>query len=420
VNTATTGDVDRPTSPGPRAWAGLVVAALVVVVAAVGLVAMATGSVGGPDLTAGDRVAPLPLALFAAVGGLLAFRRPGNPIGWLLIAFALLQVAGGISPLVAYSGQVPDVVSRGANWFGSWSWVPSIAGLGLVIVWFPDGRLPSRRWRPVLALLLAGLAGGLLIGGLLWPHRGTDLLALGDQWPGAAGMVAFPVLMASVFGFVGALAAAVVRSRRGDAVTRLQMKWLLFGAALLAGALVIAAIADGPYARDVPQWLSDVLGMTGLTAVPVAIAIAVLRYRLYEIDRVIGRTVTYLIVVAVLAGTYTAAVIVLQGLLRPLTVESDLGVAGSTLLVAALFGPLRRRVRATVDRRFNRAHVDAQAQVERLSVRLREELDTSTVSADLLETVRGTLQPAACGLWLAGPRHARSPSSRPAPPRARP
>jgi hypothetical protein len=417
VSTATTGDVDRETGPGPRAWVGLVVAALVVALAGVGFAAMATGSVGGPDLTAGDRVAPLPLSLFAAVGGLLAFRRPANPIGWLLIAFALLQVAGGVSPLVAYSDQVPEAVSRSADWFGSWSWVPSIAGLGLVIAWFPDGSLPSRRWRPVLALLLAGLAGGFLIGGLLWPHRGTDLLALGDQWPGAAGVVAFPVLMATVLGFVGALAAAVVRSRRGDTVTRLQMKWLLFGAALLAGALVIAAIADGPHARDVPQWISDVLGMTGLTAVPVAIAIAVLRYRLYEIDRVIGRTVTYLIVVTVLAGTYTAAVIVLQGLLRPLTVESDLGVAASTLLVAALFGPLRRRVRAMVDRRFNRAHVDAQAQVERLSVRLREELDTSTISADLLETVRGTLQPAGCGLWLTRTHPPSSPPSRPAPPR---
>jgi hypothetical protein len=377
-----------------------VLAALVVVLAGVGFVAMATGTIGGPDLTAGDRIAPLPLSLFAAVGGLLAFRRPGNPIGWLLIGFALLQVAGGTSPLLAYSDRVPTTISRTANWFGSWSWVPSIAGLGLVIVWFPDGRLPSRRWRPVLLLLLAGIAGGFLIGGLLWPLRGEDLLAVGDQWPGAAGTVAFPVLMAMVAGFVGALAAAVVRSRRGDAVTRLQMKWLLFGAALLAAALVVASISDGPYGPQMPQWISDMLGMTGLTAVPVAIAIAVLRYRLYEIDRVISRTVTYLIVVVVLAGAYAAAVIVLQGLLRPLTAESDLAVAASTLLVAALFGPLLRRVRAMVDRRFNRAHVDVQTQLEQLSVRLREELDTPTIADDLLATVRGTLQPATCGLWL--------------------
>jgi hypothetical protein len=408
VNNAT-GDVDRRGVPGPRAWTGLVLAAGVVVLAGVGFVAMAVGTIGGPDLTAGDRIAPIPLSLFAAVGGLLAFRRPGNPIGWLLIAFALLQVAGGTSPLIAYSDRVPGAVSRAANWFGSWSWVPSIAGLGLVIVWFPDGRLPSRRWRPVMALLLAGIAGGCLLGGLLWSHRSEDLLAVGDQWPGAAGTVAFPVLMATVLGFVGALAAAVVRSRRGDAVTRLQMKWLLFGAALLAGALVIAAIAEGPYGGGMPQWISDALGMTGLTAVPIAIAIAVLRYRLYEIDRVIGRTVTYLIVVAVLAGTYAAAVIVLQGTLRPWTVESDLVVAGSTLLVAALFGPLLRRVRGMVDRRFNRAHVDAQAQIERLSVRLREELDTPTITADLLGTVRGTLQPATCGLWLTASRRGPPP-----------
>jgi hypothetical protein len=388
-----------------------VLAALVVVLAGVGFVAMAAGTVGGPELTVGDRIAPLPLSLFAAVGGLLAFRRPGHPIGWLLIGFALLQVAGGTAPLVAYSDRVPVAVSRSANWFGSWSWVPSIAGLGLVIVWFPDGRLPSRRWRPVLFLLLAGIAGGFLIGGLLWPRRGEDLLAVGDQWPGAAGVVAFPVLMATVFGFVGALAAAVVRSRRGDAVTRLQMKWLLFGAALLAAALVVASIAGGPYGREMPQWISDVLGMVGLTAVPVAIAIAVLRYRLYEIDRVISRTVTYLAVVAVLAGAYAAAVIVLQGLLRPLTVESDVAVAASTLLVAALFGPLLRRVRAVVDRRFNRAQVDAQAQLEQLSVRLRDELDPSTIAADLLGTVRGTLQPAACGLWLTASDRALPPPS---------
>jgi hypothetical protein len=392
-----------------------VLGGLVVVLAGVGFVAMATGTIDGPDLTAGDRIAPLPLSLFAAVGGLLAFRRPGNPIGWLLIAFALLQVAGGTSPLVAYSDRVPIAVRRTANWFGSWSWVPSIAGLGLVLVSFPDGRLPSRKWRPVLLLLVAGIAGGLVIGGLLWPHREEDLLAVGDQWPGVAGTVAFPVLMAMVAGFVGALAAAVVRSRRGDAVTRLQMKWLLLGAALLAAALVVASIAGGPYGHRVPPWISDALGMTGLTAVPVAIAIAVLRYRLYEIDRVISRTVTYLIVVAVLAGAYAAAVIALQGLLRPLTVESDLAVAASTLLIAALFGPLLRRVRAVVDRRFNRAHVDAQAQLEQLSVRLREELDTPTIAADLLGTVHGTLQPAACRLWLSASRRAPPPPSPPSP-----
>jgi hypothetical protein len=405
VSTATAGDVDRRRGPGPRPWAGLVLGALVVMLAGVGFVAMATGTIGGPGLTAGDRIAPLPLSLFAAVGGLLAFRRPGNPIGWLLIGFALLQVAGGISPLLAYSDRVPVAVSHTANWFGSWSWVPSIAGLGLVIVWFPDGRLPSRRWRPVLLLLLAGIAGGFLIGGLLWPLRGEDLLAVGDQWPGAAGAVAFPVLMATVLGFVGATATAVVRSRRGDAVTRLQMNWLLFGAALLAAALVVASIAGGPYGSEMPQWIGDVLGMAGLTALPIAIAIAVLRYRLYEIDRVISRTVTYLAVVAVLAAAYAAAVIVLQGLLRPVTVESDLVVAASTLLVAALFGPLLRRLRAVVDRRFNRAHVDAQAQLEQLSVRLREELDTPRISADLLGTVRDAMQPATCGLWLTASRH---------------
>lgn len=397
----TTSDVDRRVGPGPRAWAGLVLASLVVVLAAVGFVAMATGTIGGSDLSVGDRIAPLPLSLFAAVGGLLAFRRPHNPIGWLLIAFALLQVGGGTSPLVAYSDRVPAAVSRTANWFGSWSWVPSIALLGIVIAWFPDGTLPSRQWRPVLVLLVAGLVGGFVIGGLLWPLRGEDLLALGDRWPGAAGVAAFPVLNATVLGFAGALAAAVVRSRRGDPVTRLQMKWLLFGAALLVAALVIAAIADGPFGGEVPQWINDALGMTGLTAVPTSIAIAVLRYRLYEIDRVISRTLTYLIVVGVLVGAYAFAVIVLQGLLRPATGGSDLVVATSTLLVAALFGPLLRRVRATVDRRFNRSYVDTRVQLDGLSVRLREEVDTPTISADLIVTVRAVLQPASCGLWLA-------------------
>jgi hypothetical protein len=343
---------------------------------------------------------------FPLVGALVASRRPGNSLGWIFCVIGLaegLVTAGweyGTYALRTRAGEVPG--GEVASWFSVWSWA---LGLGLLLTYalllFPDGRLPSPRWRPVAwisALPMAIFCGPVAVAA--WPLRGPALLDPAGEGPSlpplveALAGVAFPLLV--VCGILSVLS-LVVRFRRSRGVERQQLKWFVYAAAVtLSGVLVTEAlpIPEG----SVLDSLLAVAGLAVVPSVPVAAGIAILRYRLYEIDRIVNRTLVYAALTALLAGVYAAGAL---GLPRLLSLgESQLLVAASTLAVAALFSPARRRVQSAVDHRFNRARYDATRTVETFSARLRDQVELDSLSADLLAVVDRTVQPASVSLWL--------------------
>jgi hypothetical protein len=343
---------------------------------------------------------------FPLVGALVAARRPGNPLGWIFCVIGLSQGLVTVSweygtyALRTSPGSVPG--GEVASWFSVWSWA---LGLGLLVTFalllFPDGRLPSPRWRPVAwlsAVPIAIYCGP--VAAAAWPLRGPALLDPAGQGPSlpavveALGAAAFPLMLLCG---VACVVSLVVRFRRSRGVERQQLKWFVYAAAVtLGGVLVIESF-------NVPEGsvLDSALALSGLVvvpSVPVAAGIAILRYRLYEIDRIVNRTLVYGVLTALLAGVCAAGALWLPRLLD--LGESPLIVAASTLGVAALFGPARRRVQAVVDRRFNRARYDAARTVEAFSARLRDQVDLDTLSAELLKVLDRTVQPTSASLWL--------------------
>ena len=372
------------------AWAGSVVALVVL--------AVANGNFQRQPLanTVGLLLA---FAAFMAVGALIVANRPGNAIGWVFSAIALLAVTGALAE--EYAGYAvwtrPGVLPGGvlAGWYAGWAWYPTVA-LALVFtpLLFPDGRPPSPPWRLVAWLAVATTA--LFVGfAAVQPTIELDDGHMVDNPIGVAGVtdpddsllnIALGLLV------VAAVVSLVVRFRRSRGEERLQLKWFTYAGAVLPVLLVGDLL---------PDTVSNVLFALGITFPPVAAGIAVLRYRLYEIDRLINRTLVYGLLTTLLAGVYAGLVLVLGRLF------GDLGdrppswaVAGATLAVAALFQPARQRVQRLVDRRFNRARYDAARTVERFSARLRDQVDLDTLSAELLAVVDETVQPTRASLWL--------------------
>ena len=372
------------------AWAGSVVALVVL--------AVANGNFQRQPLanTVGLLLA---FAAFMAVGALIVANRPGNAIGWVFSAIALLAVTGALAE--EYAGYAvwtrPGLLPGGvlAGWYAGWAWYPTVA-LALVFtpLLFPDGRPPSPPWRLVAWLAVATTA--LFVGfAAVQPTIELDDGHVVDNPIGVAGVtdpddsllnIALGLLV------VAAVVSLVVRFRRSRGEERLQLKWFTYAGAVLPVLLVGDLL---------PDTVSNVLFALGITFPPVAAGIAVLRYRLYEIDRLINRTLVYGLLTTLLAGVYAGLVLVLGRLF------GDLGdrppswaVAGATLAVAALFQPARQRVQRLVDRRFNRARYDAARTVERFSARLRDQVDLDTLSAELLAVVDETVQPTRASLWL--------------------
>jgi len=337
---------------------------------------------------------------FTAVGGIVALRRPANPIGWLLLGAGFVSALGafgleyGVYAIVGRPTSLPGGFF--GAWLGSWTWVLFIAGiLPLLLLLFPDGRLLSSRWRPVgwlasLALVTTAAFMALNPGPLqlaqyannpftpLPPSLVTPLAAIGVA-------LMFPVMG-------GACWSLVVRFRRSIGIEREQIKWLAFSAVPLAAAGLASAV--------LPDKLGQVLFVFLLLSVPLAIGIAVTRYRLYDIDVLIRRTLIYAALSAALFATYVGGVALLQSILSPLISGSGVAVAISTLAVVALFQPLRTRIRSAVDRRFYRAKYDAEQTLETFAGRLRDEVELDSVRAELLAAVRETLQPSHTSLWL--------------------
>jgi hypothetical protein len=349
----------------------------------------------------------LPSLAFCAVGGVIATRRHGNRIGWLCLAIGLLFVVvmtfGAAGLLAAKRGAPAEVVGR--LWWPAALWAPALGLLGThLALRLPDGTLRSPRWRPFSWLCTAAV-------GLFTVVAATEPTTYAPQSvdvaPNPLALPALAPLVPIAYGLVvvcclGALASLVLRYRSADPQRLMQIRWIAFGAAIAIASvplITVDAVLPTPLsqalvaARFVATFLS-------LTAIPVTIGVAVLRYRLYDIDRVISRTLSYAVLTVLLAGAYGVAVTVLGSLLSPLTGSSQLAVAGSTLAIAALFGPARSRVQVAVDRRFNRARYDAGKVVEAFAVRLREEVDLDELSGALLAAVRDTVQPARVFLWL--------------------
>ncbi len=341
------------------------------------------------------------------VGALLATRLQGNPIGWLLWACGLLfSLALSLSTLPR---SLPYV--EWLAWLGDLAWVPAIVIVGILVpLYFPTGRLPSSRWRAVVAVGLvsitladiqaalvpfgpgsapSGVQNPLSVGGDL-----ATLLDIGGGFATVAGIVCFPLAAASL----------VLRYRRAAGVERAQLRWLAAAVAATGLAFAVALLAQSPTAGALliisnVAWL---LLSVGLALLPIAIAIAVLRYRLYEIDRLISRSIGWAVLSVILAGAFTGVVLLLQAVLAPFTRSNELTVATSTLFVAALFQPIRGRVQRIVDRRFNRSRYDAERTLSAMAVRLRDEVDLEPISAELTAAVGRAVEPASVALWLRG------------------
>ncbi len=347
---------------------------------------------------------------YATIGLVLSVRRPGNPIGWLYAASGLLwslvvPLRPWVDWLVRAGRPLPLAAKLGAA-LGEYAWAPAIAlGVTLPFLLVPDGRLRSRRWRVVVVASLAGSALA-LVGGSLSPAPLTETpMDNPFALAGVAGTIA------TVVGTVGsvlhtaclpvALVCLVLRFRASRGVERQQLRWVAAGAAgAVAGLLAGTALPQQTV-------ISGVLYSTVLCVpVAVAVAVAVLRYRLWDLDRLVSRTVTYATVTALLVVPY---LLIAPAAGRVARDSGSLAVAGVTLAAAAAFAPLRRRVQDLVDRRFNRARYDAARTVEGFAARLRDQVDLDVLSAELLAVVDQTMQPVGASLWLRPPENRRLP-----------
>jgi hypothetical protein len=358
----------------------------------------------------------LPFLAFPLVGTLIASRRPKNPIGWICLAAGIIWMLSNLTIgygtyglLAARPGSVPFPAAIGS--LGGWTWAPTLGLLGTyLILLFPDGRLPSRRWRP-----LAWLSGAVIVlvslSTALTPGRLPDLGGVPnpfglEEYPWVAEAAQGVTLLLPLCMLASALS-LVLRFVRSGGEEREQIKWLAF-AALVSGlgssSVVIPSIILSNDAGGAdPLWMNlledaETLSFAG---VPVAVGIAILRYRLYEIDLIINRTLVYGSLTATLVALYFGGIVVLQRLFVLLTgQQSTLAVVASTLLIAALFTPLRRRIQAFIDRRFYRRKYEARKTLEAFSATLRDETDLEALREGLVGVVRETMQPEHVSLWL--------------------
>ncbi len=358
------------------------------------------------------------LLMFPVAGVVIATRQPANPIGWLLLAigvgWGLLAGATGYADygLRLHPGSLPAADIAAALTVVVWAPPVGLTGTFLLLL-FPDGRLPGRRWRWV-AFVGAAATAGCIAAGMLNPDALDDGTYAPTRNPmgidGLGPVVAvldYAVLVLAVM-MVASASSLVVRFRRAGRAEREQVKWLAAAAAVSAWIylvdLCISVTVTGSGPEPVWRVLLDDTFVLSLGLIPIAIGIAVLRYRLYEIDVIIRRTLVYAALVSALALLYFAGVFGIQAAVRSLSGQSGtLAVTVSTLLVAAAFQPLRTRIQRGVDHRFYRGRYDAARTLEAFSGRLREQVDIEAVSGEVLGVVRETLQPAHASLWIRSP-----------------
>jgi hypothetical protein len=370
----------------------------------------------GADVGVGGLVGRALFLAFPLVGALIASKRPKNAVGWLCLAVGLLWALIGVLDYYAYygaatPGSVPFPVAMAA--ISDWIVVPAMGLLGTyVLLLFPDGRLPSRRWRP-LAWLSGAVILLLSLTVMLAPGRLGNLAGVrkpfgieGADWLTAGAIALWPLLPLCMLASALSL---VLRYRRSGGEERQQIKWMAFAASVVVALFAIAVIAsfvspEGSWTTTGSVWWWNVLTyavLSSFTIVPTAMGIAVLKYRLYDIDIIINSTLVYGALTASLAMVYLGSVASLQTLFRGLTGGgSQLAVVASTLAIAALFNPLRRRIQAFIDRRFYRRKYDARKTLEAFSTKLRDETDLGRLGGEMVGVVRETMQPAHASLWL--------------------
>lgn len=352
---------------------------------------------------------------FSIVGIAVASRQPRNSVAWILLAIGFLwQLSAATAGYETYGlktnpGAVPGAEISLA--LSQWIWVPAIGLIAVYLVLlFPDGHLPSRRWRIVSwagAVAMISAAVGITFGTenfaeVGYPDLENPLAPEGLAWffePFNVGVALLP------FCIVGAAISLIARYRRSRGVERLQLKWLataVAAAALLFGVATAASFLYWVGDLPLPVWvrLLQELSIYSFIFIPIAVGIAIRRHRLYEIDALINRTLVYAILTAILAASYLGLVFGLQALLAPFTADSDLAVAGSTLAVAGMFRPARNLVQRFIDRRFYRRKFDSQRTLEAFVTNVRDQVNIDDLTSQLVGVVHSTVQPAHASLWL--------------------
>ena len=353
---------------------------------------------------------------FPALGLLLASRRPDHPIGWLACAAGLLKGLDhfcgeySIYALLAQPGSLP--AGQAAAWVTSWVFAPFTVLLFFLAVLFPDGRLPSRRWRP-LAWLVGIVAVALTTVAAVLPGPVCEVCPidnpLGIEYLESVSDLLNTLMDVYLHGVLGpvAVASLFLRFHHASGVERQQIKWVAYAASVvvlgrICGNSLPYVVQSATGARWT-WWVEESLVAAGFVGIPIAMGIAIMRYRLYDIDRIINRTLVYGALTVLLAAVYFGGVGTTQEIFHALTTQQEqpqLAIVISTLAIAALFNPLRRRIQAFIDRRFYRRKYDAAKTLEAFSAKLRDETDLDALSDDLVGVVRETMQPAHVSLWL--------------------
>ena len=363
----------------------------------------------------------LTLLPFSVVGAIIVSRHPRNTIGWIFcsigLAVGIQALTTGYAEYWLASGSGSRSLGETAAWFSTWSWIPVVAvPTSFLLLLFPDGSLPSPRWRPIAWCAGLGITGfvvgyALEAGPLEEFPQIVNPYGVDSPLLGIVAIAAFIVVVGSM---VASAVSLIVRHRRAGSEQRQQIKWLAYGGTVVVGTIFVAGTAP-PFISGLNYMVSIVIISVALLGLPIFTGIAIVRHRLYDIDIIINRTLVYGSLTVTLVFLYFGGIVVLQRLFVLLTGEkSTLAVVASTLAIAALFSPLRRRVQGFVDRRFYRRKYDAAKTLAAFGSRLREETDLDALSSDMVEVARGTMQPAHVSLWLrpdAEPE-ARSPALR--------
>ena len=356
---------------------------------------------GGPQEGGFSFFFALPGLVFFAVGGVLALRRAENAVGWLCLAIGLLWLlaqAQFFASIVAANAGSLGLASWLGGGLAQW-WLPAVGLMATHLpLRLPNGSLPSARWRwyarfctfvIVLSFVLVVTAPSEEAGQGVSNPLETDAFAF-----------LTPLFVLFPLSFIGAIASVVMRYRRADGVQRAQLRWIALGGVVCIGGYIVTLVIPMAFVTagegDALANLTFVL----YTAIPLAIAVAVLRYRLYDIDVVINRALVYTALTATLVATYLGSILLLQLVLSGVTADNGLAIAGSTLAVAALFQPVRARIQAAVDRRFYRRKYDAVRTLQQFGAHLRDEVDLDTLGGELRAVVADTMQPAHVSLWL--------------------
>jgi hypothetical protein len=394
-------DQDSNALAARLAWIAL--ACIVVLTIASQVLSAATGSGVDPSSIAA--------LAFPVVGALIASSRPHNAIGWIMLAIGAVVGLSAIFDSYAYFALTTHAGDLLGGSFAlaltAHTWIPIIGMSGtFLILLFPDGRLPTPRWRPwayfcALAMVVCYLVLTTFpttFGDVGFPEIRNPL---GIEAIRALGEPAILIVLSIPIAIVGCAVGLIGRFRRSRDRARLQLKWLAAAAAIVAVTYLTLMVIQFVFPGE-PRWLTIAsnIGVSTFLLIPISIGVAILRHRLYDIDVIINRTLVYGALTATLTAAYFVVVTTLQNLLSPVAGRSPLAVAGSTLVVAGIFRPARERIQGFVDRRFYRSRFDAEATLESFSARLREEVDLEALTSDLLAVVDQTMSPATSSLWL--------------------